>query len=278
MIKRIVTAVVAFIVIIGTLMAVTIIDAGEVGVVKRLGRVTGRVLEPGFHLVTPFTDDVLTYDTKKVIYETRRDPLKRDPKGITTDFTVDTNTKDGQQVDVFFTIRFAVDPTKASWITQNIGSQEALIDKVIRPEARIWARNVPREFEAADLYSGNVVDVQNKIADALRPVYAENGVILDSVGIRELQFEEEYISAIEAKQIEFVKVETEKNRAEQAKYQKEQIVTAAQGTAEEQRLQRDTLTPALLEKLKLDRWDGHYPTTLFIGAGGTDFIVPLPGG
>ena len=49
--------------------------------------------------------------------------------------------------------------------------------------------------------------MQNQIFDALKTTFDENGLILDSVGIREIKFTEQYIGAIEAKQIEAVKVE-----------------------------------------------------------------------
>lgn len=262
-----------------TFAGIETIDAGEVGVVKRWGRVTGRVLDPGAHVVVPVADDVLKYDTKKVIYEARRqvpkDTLFGSEDGVYIDHTVDTNTSDGQQVNVYFTIRFSVDPTQATGIAQEVGSENLLVDKVIRPEARIWTRNVPRQFEAAELYSKDVVEVQTRIAEALRPVYEDNGVILDSVGIREIEFADEYVRAIETKQIEAVKVETEQNKAEQAKFEKERRITQAQASAEEQRLQQETLGQEVLEKLLIDKWDGKYPKTLVVG-GGQEFILPLP--
>lgn len=272
----------AVLVLLGGMLGVRFVDAGEVGVITRFGKVTGRVLEPGAHLVTPWADRVLTYDTKKVLYETRHDPEDKKAlkeEGVFLDYAVDTNTKDGQQVDIYFTVRFSVDPTKATWVAQNIGSEDALVNKVVRTEARIWARGIPRQYEAADLYSGNVQDVQMAIEDKLRPVFAENGIILDEVGIREIEFDERYVSAIEAKQIEAVKIETEKNRAEQAKYEKAQRITKAEGQAEEQRLQRETLSgegERVLQKILIEKWDGHYPDTLFIGGGSEQFIVPLP--
>ena len=273
----------AIAILVGSLGSFTLVDAGEVGVVKKFGEVTGRVLDPGFHFKAPFVDSVLTYNTKKDIYQTQREPEKRDAEGITTDYAVDTNTSDGQQVDIFFTVRYSVDPTQASWIAQNIGSQELLIDKVIKPEARIWARSVPREFVAADLYSGSVVDVQNKIADALRPVYETNGVIFDSVGIREIEFDEKYVSAIENKQIEAVKIETAQNQAEAAKFDKEKRITEAQAQAEEQRLQSQTLDSQVLEKIQqdnlgraIDKWKGDVPAWLFMGSDGISDLILNP--
>ena len=56
--------------LIVSLLTIRTVRPGTVKVVTRWGRVTGRTLEPGIHLVAPIADATLTYDTKKVIYET----------------------------------------------------------------------------------------------------------------------------------------------------------------------------------------------------------------
>jgi regulator of protease activity HflC (stomatin/prohibitin superfamily) len=261
---------IGFLVFITFLASFKIVRAGEVAVVTRFGRVTGRVLEPGAHFILPFVENARDYNTKKIIYETTTTEKQTGSLADYKDYPVDTNTEDGQQVNIFYTVRFSVNPSKAAWIAQNIGSEQALVENVVKTESRIWARNIPRRFSAENLYTGDgSLKVQNEIFDALMPTFESNGLILDSVGIREIQFTEQYIGAIEAKQIEAVKVETEKNKAEQAKFQKEARITQAEGQAEEQRLQRQTLDPQVLEKIKLDnqkafieRWNGIMPRVI----------------
>ena len=256
-----------------------VIGAGEVGVVTRFGRVTGRILDPGAHFIIPFVERTSNYNTKKIIYETAILDKQQLSDADYKDFPVDTNTEDGQQVDIFYTVRFNIDPTKSAWVAQNIGSEIALVEKVVKTESRIWARNVPRRFTAETLYTGDgSIQVQNQIYDALKDTFEENGLVLDSVGIREIKFTEQYIGAIEAKQIEAVKVETEKNKAEQAIFQKEARITQAEGQAQEQRLQRETLDAQVLQKIKLDnqkafidKWNGVMPR--IVGAEGTLFDV-----
>jgi len=224
-------------------------------------------LEPGAHFIIPIFEKSSNYNTKKIIYETATQDKQISSDADYKDFPVDTNTEDGQQVDIFYTVRFSIDPNKASWVAQNIGSELALVEKVVKTESRIWARNVPRRFTAQTLYTGDgSIQVQDQIYDFLKTTFDENGLILDSVGIREIKFTEQYIGAIEAKQIEAVKVETEKNIAEQAIYQKESRITEAEGQSQAQRLQRETLDSQVLEKIKLDnqkafidKWNGTMP-------------------
>jgi hypothetical protein len=89
--------------------------------------------------------------------------------------------------------------------------------------------------------------------------------------------QDQYAQAIEAKQIAAVQVETEKNKAEQATYQKQARITTAEGQAKEQELQRATISSELLQKMLIEKWDGKYPTYMVMGGAG-QFILPLPQG
>ncbi len=251
------------------------IDAGEVGVVTRFGQVTGRTLSPGANFITPWLEGVLTYDTKKVTYETTIAEKQKESKADYKDYPVDTNTADGQPVDIYYTIRFSVDPTKANWVAQNIGSQEALVEKIVKTESRIWARNIPRRFNAEVLYTGEgSTDVQNEIFEQLKGTFEKNGLILDTIGVREIVFDQNYVEAIKAKQVEQVKIEVEKNKAEQEKFRKEQRITAAEASAKEQELQRTTISDQLLKKMWIEQWNGTLPTYM-MGNEATN-LIQLP--
>ena len=253
--------------------SIKVVDAGTIQVVKRWGRVTGQRLDPGMHFIIPFAESTEALNTRKLIYETTSEEKQAGSGADYKDYPVDTNTADGQQVDIFYTVRFSIDVTKATWVIQNIGSEIALVEKIVKTESRVWVRNTPREFEANQLYTGNVVEVQNRIEDRLRPVFEANGLVLDSVGIREIKFMPEYIQAIENKQIEAVKVETAENISRQAEFEKQTRITQAEGLAKEQELQRQTLSSELLEKMWIERWDGKLPTYMM---GDSQALIQLP--
>jgi regulator of protease activity HflC (stomatin/prohibitin superfamily) len=245
--------------------AVRSVATGTVQVVTSFGRVTGRVLKPGLNTIFPIAESTLTYNTKKIIYETTSEDKLHRSNADYRDDPVDTNTKDGQQVNIYYTVRFSVDPEKVTWVAQHVGNETDLVEKIVKTDSRIWARNIPREFEAEHLYTGNVQEVQNRIEEKLKPMFNANGIILDEVGIREIKFSEEYVSAIEAKQIEFVKIQTEKNKAEQAKAQKEARITQAEGQKREQELLRESITKEIIQKSMIEKWDGKMP--LVMGSG-----------
>lgn len=263
--KPIITVVILIIVAIIVISSmVRVVPAGSVQVLTRFSKVTGRVLQPGLNFIVPFINNTISYNTRFLVYETTSEDKWGQSKADYKDYPVDTNTKDGQQVNIYFTVRFRVDPEKVIMIANEIGRIDDLEEKVVKFESRIWLRNIPREFTAEQLYtmSEQTQDVLIRIQEKLEPVYKKNGIILESVGIREIKFAEEYVKAIETKQIEAVKIEAEKNKAEQAKYQKEARITQAEGQAREQELQRLTITPQLIQKLWVEKWDGKLPTVM----------------
>ncbi|MFC1727476.1 prohibitin family protein [Patescibacteria group bacterium] len=272
--RFVVPAGIAIFLVLMFLFSLRIVKAGTVQVVTRLGKVTGRVLSPGGHLIAPLVEGTISYNTKKVTYEASSDPGRS--KATYTDEPVDTTTKDGQQIELSYTARFSVDPQKAGWVANNIGTEVDVVEKIVKTDTRIHARNIAREFNAADLYTGNISDVQKAIEETLRPIFEDNGLLLDEFGIRSITFTPEYINAIEAKQIEKERVITEENIAKQEEFRKQARITSAEGQAEEQRLQRLTLTDELLMKMWIEKWNGEVPSVVSGEQGNLLFQIPNP--
>lgn len=259
--------------IITFLFSFRAVSAGKVGVVTQFGRVTGRTIEPGANFIVPYIQGIKTYSTKKVTYETTSEEKQKESDADYKDYPVDTNTSDGQKVDIFFTVRFSVDPTKAGWVTQNIGNEKDLVEKIVKTESRVWARSIPREYSADILYTGDgVVQAQNAIFEKLKPTFENNGLILDSFGIREVKFSDDYIKAVEAKQVEAVKIETARNQAEAAKFKKEQTITEAEAEAERQRLLQQSLSSEVLQNKFYEVWNGQLPQVI---TGESDLLLNI---
>ena len=217
------------------------IDAGTVGVVKRWGRVTGGVLDPGLNWVVPYVDTVVTYNTKDIIYETAPADKQIGSKADYVDYPVDTTTEDGQQVDISYSIRFSVERAQAPIIAQELGDEQDVVEKVVKFHSRILCRQVPRNYKASDLYTGDVTAVEEDIANQLRSLFATKGLFLDAFGIREIGFSPDYVEAIEQKQIEQERVTTEQYKADQAEKRKQASITEAEGEAEAIRIKGQAL-------------------------------------
>ncbi|GEM_PF-1064373 len=269
--QRLVIVLIAVIAVIWTIEPVS---AGSVKVVTRFGGVTGRVLQPGLNFIIPFVESTRQINTKYLIYETMRDDDRQTSGSDYTDAPVDTNTEDGQRVNIFYTIRFSVDSTRATWVTERFGTEEALVDKIVRAESRSVARTVPSNYTAEELYVGTGKEkIAQLIADGIKQKLADNGILLDSVLVREVDFNDQYTQSIEAKQIEAVKVETAKNIAARAEFEKQATIRAAEAQAEAQRLQSLTITEQYARLEWIKRWDGKLPTYM---TGDAQNLIQLP--
>jgi len=227
------------IVIALVLQALVTVQAGTVGVVKRLGAVR-QELKPGLHVIVPFIDTVVIFPTLKKTYEASDAP--QSSMADYPDIIVSALTSDGQQIKVGLTARFMIEPGKAAWILQNLGSEREYVEKVVKTEIRGSGRRVPTKFAAYDLYTKKSYEAQQTLFDEIAPKFQANGLILDEIVIRNITFTTEYAKTLEEKQIALENITTEKNKLEQEKIRKEQKIVAAEGDAKSIEIRQAALT------------------------------------
>jgi regulator of protease activity HflC (stomatin/prohibitin superfamily) len=215
------------------------IQAGTVGVVKRLGAVR-QEFAPGLHVIIPFIDKVVIFPTLKKNYEASDTP--QSSMADYPDIIVSALTSDGQQIKVGLTARFMIAPGKAAWILQNLGSEREYVEKVVKTEIRGSGRRVPTKFAAYDLYTKRSYEAQQTLFDEISPKFQANGLILDEIVIRNITFTPEYAKTLEEKQIALENITTEKNKLEQEKIRKDQKIVAAEGDAKSIEIRQAALT------------------------------------
>jgi regulator of protease activity HflC (stomatin/prohibitin superfamily) len=215
------------------------VQAGTVGVVKRLGAVR-QELKPGLHMIVPLIDTVVIFPTLKKTYEASDAP--QTSMADYPDIIITALTSDGQQIRVGMTARFMIQPGKAAWILQNLGSEREYVEKVVKTEIRGSGRRVPTRFAAYDLYTKKSYEAQQALFDEIAPKFEANGLILDEIVIRNIIFTAEYAKTLEEKQIALENITTEKNKLEQEKIRKEQKIVAAEGDAKSIEIRQAALT------------------------------------
>jgi prohibitin 2 len=230
LVPKIVIGVIIFVVVLVVLInSFVIVQAGNVRVLTQFGKTVGVTFNPGIHMKIPFIQNTVNYSTRQVTYETSDFP--ESSQANYPDFSVDTTSLDGQQIQIKYTIRFAIDGKQAEWILNNIGTMDQLVEKVVKTEARSLSRNIPKKYTAAQLYSEGVFDVQSEIGDTLFPVFEENGIIMDEFLLRKIDFTEQYFNVLEEKQIAEERIVVEQNVLEQEKIKKEQAIIQAEAEA-----------------------------------------------
>ena len=116
-----------------------------------------------------------------------------------------------------------------------------LVEKVVKAEARSYARNIPKKYTAAQLYSEQVFDVQEELGRTLDPIFRANGIILDEFLLRKIDFTQEYFNVLEDKQIAEERIVVEQNVLEQEKIRKEQAIIQAEAEARQIEIKGEAL-------------------------------------
>ena len=237
--KLLVSAVAVIILLMILGRSVVIIQAGHVGVVKRLGAVRSE-FAPGMHFIVPLIDQVILYPTIKKSYEASDIP--GESRSDFPDIIITALTSDGQQIRVGITARFMIQPGKAAWILQNLGTEQEYVEKIVKTEVRGSGRRVPTKFAAFDLYTKKSYEAQQVLFDEIAPKFEKNGLILDELVLRNITFTPEYAKTLEEKQIALENITTEKNKLEQEKIRKEQKIVAAEADARSIEIRQTALT------------------------------------
>jgi len=227
-----------------------IVNAGERGVVMRFGKVQDGVLDEGMHPIIPVVTSV-----KRLSVRVQQNT-----------FNADAASKDLQRVTTELAINWHIDPARVNKIFQQVGDQQQIVTGIITPAVSEVLKAATAKKTAEEIITRRT-DLKEEIDRNLETRLAAYGVIVDDVSLVDFAFSPEFSRAIEAKQI----AEQEAKQAEfiAVKASKEAIgeVNRAKGQAEAQRLQRLTLTPELLQKQAIEKWDGHFPTVM--GGNGT---------
>ena len=227
---------VLLLIVIAASSSYTQVEAGTVGVVKRLGQVQGTVFEPGFHFKFPFLDEVIVYSTKVTSYEASEEPSGS--LANYTDIVVDSTTSDGQTVQLTFTVLFRIPAEGAAAIAQEVGNMDAVVENVVKAFSRSVSREVPKGFSAEALYTQKgQADAQLSIQKRLEEAFSRHGVVIDQYLIRRINFAPDYVAAVEAKQIAKQNALTEENNIAKQEAIKKQTIINAEGEAEKKKIE-----------------------------------------
>jgi prohibitin 2 len=234
-------------------LSFTTVDAGYRGVVLRFGALTGRTLEPGPHLIIPVFETV-----KPISVQVQVEKL--DSQAASHDLQV---------VHTQVTLAYYQDPCCVTDIWAKLNDDA--LDRVVIPAIQEAIKAQTAQFDAEQLVAQRAV-VRNGIEQYVRDRLTTHHIDVDAVSITDFNFSDEYNRAIEAKvtaQQNALKAENDLTRI---KIEAEQKVTQAQAEAKALEVQKQQITPELIElrtiEMMTNRWDGHLPDVYMAGNSG----------
>lgn len=228
-----------------TLGGCATIGTGHRGVVLNYGHPTGEVKPEGFYFLNPFAQHIAEMNVQQV----------------TDEVDIVASTSDNQPVKTKVAVTYSLDPTKVvSVYDQVLDDYQA---RWVSPAAQADTKGEIAHYQAQNLNQQRAA-IQNKIDSDLRASLASKGISVAQVLITgDFEFSDTFTQAVENK----VKAQQDLLTAQ---IDAQRAITKARAEAASQQSQHQSLTPALLQKEALDKWDGHLPQV--VGNGGIPFI------
>ena len=275
------------------------VPAGYIAVEYKMnGGISKNVLTQGWHLISP------TVKTSLYSVGIEQSYLTSEDKG---DSPKDESfkTADGKslQVDLEFSYKF--DQNRVTDVfTQFKGqSGESVKNTFIKPKMKAWTQEVTAKYPVTDVFGDKRQELNEALDEYLKQKFEPYGIIIDTVNFTSISTDDETQAAIQKKvnaqqelelaniEAKTAKVQADKDKEvaliaaeqekEKASIEAEQAKIAAEGKAEAKRISAEaeaeanrkiaeSLTPELIEKQKIDKWNGEVPK---IQGGNTSTIV-----
>lgn len=158
-----------------------VVRQGEVGVKRRLGKLTQQTIQPGLMFINPFLALV----------------IKMPISTMNMEITSNLPSKEGLNVSSVISILYRIEPAKAAHIIENIGLQYEAI--VINSVFRSAAADVCSRFFAKDMHSSQRAVIEKEITDRMAQLIQDRGLIIEAVLLKSIQLPPGLARAVEEK-------------------------------------------------------------------------------
>lgn len=232
---------------------IIVIHAGERGVVfNNVSGIENRILGEGTHFRTPFVESVIIM------------PIRTQATELKEEGSNSAGTQDSQQVDIDIVVNWHLNPAKVNRIYQQTGDIDALSNNVLINNIRDSIKAGVSKYVALDVQKNRDTVAATALL-TLQGKMEKYSVIVDNLSITNINFSAQFNQAIENAQSANQDAIAAENQVKTARAKAEAAVAQAQGQADSQKLVQQTLTPEILEKLYLEKWNGILPT--YVGGG-----------
>lgn len=248
---------------IGYVTCTTKIDRGHVGVVfdQFNGGVQEKVLSSGRQFKFPWQKVTEFPTVTKTVY------MSADSReGSEEDESIKVKASDSiLKADLTFSYSFNPDDV-AKVQRKYMQDADYIVDTMLRGKIRGWVSEATSKFTTMEIHQSNTEKVNMAITEHVKKKAKVYGVNIEEVTLSETKPSEDMMKAIEArllaeqnrktKEDELKTVEIEKKKAE---LEAEKKLIEAKGEREANEERSKGLTPEILEKMKIEKWNGQTP-------------------
>ncbi len=253
-VKIVVIAVCAILVIGIAATSFTVVKAGHTGVVLTFGAVEDTELSEGLHFKIPFVQSVVQMSNRTQKVET---------EGT-------SSSKDLQIIAYVVAVNFHVNNTSSATLYRSVGMDYSSI--IIVPAIQESIKAVTAQYTAEELITKRQT-VGDQIKTALSEKINSYGITVEIFNIVDFDFSEEFNAAVEAKQTAQQNALKAEQDLERIEVEAKQKITQAEAEAESIKLIQDALakSPDYVDYIKWNKWNGELPSVM----GESDILLSM---
>lgn len=234
----IVIGIIVLVLLILVLMSTKIISTGEVGVRTRLGKAIG-LDDPGFHVLIPFMDSVKVMETREQ----------------TVEKTYSVSSKDMQTIQMTLNVQYSIGSDVLE-LYQKFGTSYK--ERLIEPRIAETLNAVSAQYTIEEFITKRN-EMAQRLLDEIMVDFKDYGVIVAACSIIDHDFSDQFDQAIERKLVASQDALTALNELEKVKANAEAEITKAKASAEANKYMQQSITPLLIQKMYIEKWDGKLP-------------------
>jgi len=246
-----------------------VIPAGHTGVALTFGKVEDTVLQEGLHFKVPFVQKIAVMDNRIVKLDVNTEAFSKDLQTITT----------------VVAVNYHVGKENSQTVYKNVGLN--FEEVLITPAVNEVLKAVTAKYTAVELVSSRA-EVSMLLDDGLNEKLNGYGIFINELNIINWDFSEEYINAVEAKQVaeqNLIKTRTEQEQALvianteaqkrviAAEAEANEIKVLAEANAESNRIITESISELLIKYQTVSKWDGKLPTVM---SGSDNMLIDIP--
>jgi regulator of protease activity HflC (stomatin/prohibitin superfamily) len=223
------------------------VPAGYRGVVLRFGAPTGTIKNEGLYMVTPFINAVEILSVQVVAFEAIAEAASRDLQDVKTKVTLNYSLDPGKVVDIYRLLRRDHE------------------DRIIKPAIQEAVKASTARFTAEELITRRP-EVRDAIFSNLTQRLDRFGIRTEATSITDFAFSKAFNEAIEQKVTAAQQVLKAERDLQRVRLEAQQQIEQARAQAEALRIQKENVTPALVELRRIeaqiraiDKWNGQLP-------------------
>lgn len=277
------------------------VPAGYVGIVYSMnGGVSDEILTQGWHVVSP-TKEVTLYSVgieQSYLTSGEDGDSKSDDS-----FEVPSSDGKGLMVDLTFTYRYDAEKVTALFTRFKGQSGREVRDSFIKPNIISWTKEVTAQYPVTEILGNERANLNIALSDYISKKFDPYGIVVENVSLINIDADAETRAQVQKKvnaqqELELANIERQTATVQANKDKEVALIAAeqekevaeinaakqkikAEGDAEATRIRAEadadankkiaeSLTEELIEKAKIDKWDGSVPTVSGSGAAIVD--------